>query len=175
MSFQTPSTNLPPPPAKTYVSLPPESDPAAPVFTAGFVIFAILVIAAAAVGGAIQSGRLPLSRFFNTPKATVQAAAQTIVAHVAHAAPTPAAAPVPPLKPDTFVITSISVGQPSFAIINGVSRVEGDAVEAPGVTGWKVRLIVDGAVVLQNGSTLTSLPLTTPGIKPLDDQLHPLN
>ena len=98
---------------------------------------------------------------------------------VFHSAPAPsavpAAPPVAPLNPGAFVVTSISIGQPSFAIINGTSRVEGDPVEAPGVTGWKVRQIVDGAVVLQNGSTVASVPLSTPGIKPLDDALHPLN
>jgi hypothetical protein len=173
MSFQTPSADLPTPPVKTYISLPPEREAAAPVFSAGFVIFAIFVIGGAGLGGAVQSGRISLNRFFNAPKAVVrQAPVQTVARH---AAPAPSAAPVPPLKPGTFVVSSISIGAPSFAIINGISRVEGDPVEAPGVTGWKVRLIVDGAVVLQNGSTLTSLPLSTPGIQPLDDQLKPLN
>ena len=73
------------------------------------------------------------------------------------------------------MVTSISLGEPSFAIINGRSLIVGDPVAAPGVTGWKVSRIVDGAVLLQNGSTFTSLPLSLPGIKPLDDQLHPLN
>ncbi len=91
---------------------------------------------------------------------------------VAKAAP---AAPVPPLNPKAFTVTSISIGQPSIAIINGVSRVAGDPVEAPGVTGWKVRQILDDAVILQNGATQATLPLSTPGINPLNDQLHPLN
>jgi hypothetical protein len=129
--------------------------------SARFVIFSILVIGAAVIGGSLKSGRLNLD-------ATIKAAPQT-------KAPAAPVAPVAPLKPDAFVVTSISLGQPSFAIINGKSRTVGDPVEAPGATGWKVKQIIDGAVWLQNGAALASLPLSTPGIKPLDDQLHPLN
>ena len=159
---------------KGYISLPPEiDDPPAPIFSVKFVIFAILVIGAAGVGGAVQSGKISLNQFFNASKPHVFVSAG--VAPSAHPAPAAAAAPVPALKPDAFVVTSISIGQPSFAIINGTSRLQGDAVEAPGVTGWKVRQILDDSVVLQNGSTLATLPLSAPGMKPLDDQLHPLN
>jgi hypothetical protein len=159
---------------KGYISYPPEvpcPDPE-PFFSARFVIFSILVIGAGALGGAIQSGRISLNQYFNTPKAQVLVSAAN---PKAHGSPAPSATPAPAFKPDTFIVTSISIGQPSFAIINGTSRVVGDHVEAPGVAGWKVRQIIDGAVVLQNGPTLVSLPLTTPGIKPLDDALHPLN
>jgi hypothetical protein len=159
---------------KSYISLPPEIDEVPDrIFSVKFVIFAILVIGAAAVGGSVQSGKISLNRFFNLPKSAALAPAALVLP--AHAAPAPSAMPVPALKPDAFVVTSISLGQPSIAIINGTSRVEGDPVEAPGLTGWKVRQIEDGAVVLQNGSTLATLPLSTPGIKPLDDELHPLN
>jgi hypothetical protein len=182
MDIHAPS-NSAPNGGKSYISLPPEIDLPDPIFSVKFVVFAIFVIGAAAVGGAVQSGRISLDRlppnpFFNAPKA-VAAPAQAPVAAAAapapHVAPAATPAPVPPLKPDTFVVTSISIGAPSFAIINGTSRVEGDPVEAPGVTGWRVRQIVDGAVVLQNRSTLATLPLSTPGFKPLDDELHPLN
>jgi len=179
MDVQLPSQAAPNAVKKSYISLPPEIDePSEPLFSIKFVIFAVLVVGAAAVGGSVQSGRVSLNRFFNVPAATAPAPVQPVPATKAlapHAAPAPSAAPIPPLKPDTFVVTSISLGQPSIAIINGSSHVEGDPVEAPGVTGWKVRQIVDGAVVLQNGSTLATLPLSTPGIKPLDDELHPLN
>jgi hypothetical protein len=107
---------------------------------------------------------LNLNHFFNVPKPAAQAQAQV------HAA-----APVAPLKAGAFVVTSISLGQPSIAIINGTSHAEGDPIEAPGVTGWKVMRIGDGTVWVQNGSTVAALPLTLPGIKPLDDELHPLN
>ena len=131
-----------------------------------FVILAILIIGAAGVGGAVQSGKLSLNKYFSTSKPATQAKSS--------AAP---AASVTPLKPGVFVVTAISLGQPSYAIINGKSRVEGDDVEAPGVTGWKVNRIMDGVVWLQNGKAFTPLPLTVqmPGIKPLNDQLHPLN
>jgi hypothetical protein len=135
-----------------------------------FVIFAILVISMATFAGLLKSGRISLNRYFSTSTAAVQAPAHATAA--IHAATPP---PVPAPAAGTFVVTSISIGQPSFAIINGTSRVAGDPVEAPGATGWTVKQIVDGAVILQNGSTLTTIPLSTPGIKPLDDDLHPLN
>jgi hypothetical protein len=175
MDIQTPpeaAQNAP----KGYISLPPEiEEPKPPLFSAKFVIFAIFLVGAAAIAGSVKSGRISLNRYFNVPGAIAPAQAPAPQTPAHQSAPTAPAAPVAPLKPDAFVVTSISLGQPSIAIINGTSRVEGDAVEAPGVTGWKVKQIVDGAVVLQNGSTLTTLPLSTPGIKPLDDELHPLN
>jgi hypothetical protein len=181
MDVRTEPHNLSNAPNKGYISLPPEVDLPDPeaFLSAKFVIFAIIVISAAAVGGSVQSGRISLNRFFPA-KAAVQAPAASAVpaapgAPAAHAAPAAVAVPVAALNPDAVVVTSISIGQPSFAIINGTSRVVGDAVEAPGVTGWKVKQIVDGAVLLQNGATVTSVPLSTPGIKPLDDTLHSLN
>ena len=154
-----------------------------------FILFAVLVIGAAAVAGSVRSGKLNLNQYFSVPKPAAQAhpvqAAQVArpgePAHTAQASTASKAIrgalviPPAPLKPNTFVVTSISLGEPSFAIINGRSLIVGDPVAAPGVTGWKVSRIVDGAVLLQNGSTFTSLPLSLPGIKPLDDQLHPLN
>jgi len=133
-----------------------------------FIVFAVLLIGVAAVAGMLQSGKLNLNQYFNVPKAGATAIA-AVVTHVA------SAAPVAPLKPNAFVVTSISLGQPSYAIINGQSRTEGDALTAPGVTGWKVRQIADGVVSVQNGSTVTALGISTPGIKPLNDELHPLN
>jgi hypothetical protein len=168
METQTPVNGPAPSAFPRYVSLPPERDPEpASWLSAKFIIFAILVIGAAAVAGSLKSGKLTLPGYFHANKATAQARPS--------AAPAASAAPVAPLKPGAFVVTSISLGQPSFAIINGQSRIEGDPVEAPGVTGWKVKRIVDGAVWLQNGTTLAPLPLSMPGIKPLDDELHPLN
>jgi hypothetical protein len=81
----------------------------------------------------------------------------------------------PPLNTSALVVTSISLGQPSFAIINGVSRTVGDSVDAPGVTGWKIKAITEGTVLLQNGTSVASLTLSDPGLKPLNDDLHPLN
>jgi hypothetical protein len=170
MDVRTEPHNLSNAPNKGYISLPPEVDLPDPeaFLSAKFVIFAIIVISAAAVGGSVQSGRISLNRFFPA-KAAVQAPAASAVpaapgAPAAHAAPAAVAVPVAALNPDAVVVTSIST-----------SRVVGDAVEAPGVTGWKVKQIVDGAVLLQNGATVTSVPLSTPGIKPLDDTLHSLN
>ena len=109
---------------------------------------------------------------------TATASAPTAAAHAAPGAPgvhgTPTGA-VPPLKPGAFIVTSISLSPPAFAIINGRSRIVGDPVEAPGVIGWKVARVMDGAVILQNGGSFATLPLTAPGLKPLDDELKPLN
>jgi hypothetical protein len=176
--FMLMSIQLPPNPApnaaKTYISLPPEPDEAPDrFFSAKFVIFTILVIGGATAGGLVQSGKISLHQILPIQKAPVQASAPKAAPSAPRAAPT--AVPVPPLKPDTFIVTSISIGQPSFAIINGISRVEGDPVQAPGVTGWKVSRVLENAVLLQNGSAFASLPLSTPGLKPLDDALHPLN
>jgi hypothetical protein len=68
------------------------------------------------------------------------------------------------------------MGDPSIAIINGISHAVGDEVDAPGVSGWKVKRIGEDAVVLENGSTEKTVPLSVDdGLKPLDDGLHPLN
>jgi len=141
-----------------------------PLLSAKFIIFALVVISAAVFAGSLKSGRISLNRFLNAPKVA------------GHATPLPApsvskvpSTPAVPPKAGTFVVTSISLTPPSFAIINGVSRVEGDPVDSTGTSGWKVRRIMDDSVVLQNGATFASLPVTTPGLKPLDDQLHPLN
>ena len=145
----------------------------------GFIIFALLLIGAAAFIGSVKSGKLNLNKFFNVPApaalARPSAAPSSPTTRSAPAASSVRAPAIAPLKPGAFVVTSISLGQSSFAIINGKSRLEGDPIEAPGVTGWKVKRIVDGAVWVQNGSVVTPLPLSTPGIKPLDDQLRPLN
>lgn len=176
MSFQ-PVTRPTPDVTKSYISLPPETSRRdEPFFPAKFVIFAVLVIGAAATAGSLQSGRISLNRFFNVPASAP--AAPHPAFHTAPAtatAPASTAAPVPTLKPDTFVVTSISIGQPSIAIINGTSHIQGDPLQAPGVTGWKVGQIVDGAVILENGATVATIPLSAPAIKPLDDTLHPLN
>jgi hypothetical protein len=156
--------------APVYRSYPAQVEPEpAPVFSAGFVIFAVLVIGAGAYLGCLKSGKVPLPKFLTAPNAVARPAAHAVLSVP------PAAPPVAPLNPASFVVTSISLGQPSYAIINGTSHAVGDAVEAPGVTGWKVARIVDGTVWLQNGATFAALPLSTPGIKPLDDTLHPLN
>ena len=152
-----------PPASRGYVSLPPEPEPVRGSGPPWFVIFTLFIIGAAAIGGAYQSGKL--SMFFNHPNPVALAKAPV-------AAPP---LPAPALKPGVFVVTTISVGQPSIAIINGKTRGEGDPVEAPGVTGWRIKQIVDGAVWLQNGSTFASVPLATPTLKPLDDTLKPLN
>jgi len=128
-------------------------------------VVAFLIVGATSLTGAYKSGRL--NRFFHNAKPSAQ-----LLPAAPHAAPT---APVPPLKPGAFVVTSISLGRPSIAIINGISHMEGDPLKAPGVTGWKVKRIVDGGIWLQNGAAVASIPLTLPGLKPLDDQLHPLN
>jgi len=202
MSFNLPqNTPISPPAApqaapQGYIRYAPEEPCPEPeaFLSLRFVIFAVVMIGGATAGGLIQSGKIPLNGLSKIPAAVaalathpLQAgkaspagpaaqplqAVSAVIHRVVAAAPT--ATPVPPLKPDAFVVTSISMGQPSIAIINGTSRVEGDPVEAPGVTGWKVSRIVDGAVVFQNGSALATVLLSTPGLNPLNDQLHPLN
>jgi len=168
MATETPIREPAPNAAAVSYSAQMDPEPASGV-SAGFIIFAVVLIGAAGIAGSVNSGKLNLNKYLSLSKPPAQVAAP---AAVPVAAP---AAPVAPLKPDAFVVTSISLGQPSIAIINGTSRIEGDPIEAPGVTGWKVKRIVDGAVWLQNGATVASLPLTLPGIKALDDNLHPLN
>jgi hypothetical protein len=173
-------------------------------FSPGFIVFAVVVIGVAAMAGSIKSGKINLNWFFNVPKVASQAAGAPVLGNTrgtaatpgmtaaasaptaaasgtAHSAPgapgvhgTPTGA-VPPLKPGAFIVTSISLSPPAFAIINGRSRIVGDTVEAPGVIGWKVARVMDGAVILQNGGSFATLPLTAPGLKPLDDELKPLN
>jgi len=196
-----PAQSTPASSPKGYVVLPPEVE-AAPdkVFSGKFVVFTIFVIGLAIVGGLAKSGKpaliqyVTLSHYFNVAKAAAMAPASGAaaapasqdaaapaapVAQKVSAAPAEnAAGPAPSvvtLDPNTFVVTSISIGQPSFAIINGTAKVVGDAVEASGVTGWKVSQIEDGTVWLQNGASLAALHLSTPGIKALDDNLRPLN
>lgn len=166
-------TQTPPQPVqnapKGYISLPPEVDEAVQgrFFSAKFVVFAIFVISAAAVAGSAQSGRISLSKYLKFAKMEAMAPAS--------GAPAAAVTPVPVFKADAFVVTSISAAEPPFAIINGVSHTVGDTVEAPGVTGWSVREIGNGRVWFQNGSSVASVAMTTPGLNPLNDQLHPLN
>ena len=136
-----------------------------------FLIFAIVAVVAAAIAGLIQSGKLPFLPHAASTSPTAAGAAQS---HPSLLHPTAAVA-VPLPKPGAFTVTTISLVPPRFAIINGKSRVEGDSIDAPGVTGWKIAHIVDGAVLIQNGSTSAWLPETLPGIKPLNDQLHALN
>ncbi|HEX4083745.1 MAG TPA: hypothetical protein VHY22_02450 [Chthoniobacteraceae bacterium] len=143
-------------PIQQPIILPPEQPK--PVSPLWFVLLAVVLIACAAVAGLLHSGKISLDKILGRKPA------------VAHAASTPA-----PLKAGAFVVTSISVGRPSYAIINGVSHAEGDTLSAPGATGWRVRRIDDAVVWVQNGMTVTSIPLTTMALKPLNDTLHPLN
>ena len=193
MDAQTQTQNAAADQKRGYVSLPPEqwSGPE-PIFTVRFIAFTFFAFLFAVAGGLAASGRLSLLHLTLIPPAAPHIAAQAVIPQSAPAsAANPARhwtapaiikaimaappAPAPVLQPGTFTVTSIALGQPSIAIINGTSHVEGDPLEAPGVTGWKIRQILEEAVIVQNGSTLASLPLSTPGLKPLDDQLHPLN
>jgi hypothetical protein len=190
--------NLQPAPGKTYIVLPPEPDPEPePFFSARYLVFAFIVISLAAIGGSIQSGRITLNQVLHLPpsaQVTVSFAPSTAapapVASAVHAAPgtvakvRPAAAPVgaatpiPAPKsfpPDTFVVTSIAYGNPSYAIINGFSYENGQEVKNDSVKGWIIRQITENSVILQNGDSLETVPLSTPKLKPLDDTLQPLN
>ena len=168
--METQSTQQPPA-QKGYIVLPPEIiEPAPPVLSAKFMLFTVVVMTAAVALG--LHVRLPFIHFGKTAMPVAQAQGPAAGPVAATAA---TAAAIPPLNPAAFVVTSISLGQPSFAIINSASYTVGDSVAAPGVTGWKVKTIMDGTVLLQNGAAFTTLQLTTPGIKPLDDDLHPLN
>jgi hypothetical protein len=187
--------NLQPAPGKTYVVLPPEPEPEPEaLFSAKFVVFCIFVIGAGALAGGIQSGQIPVQRYLHLPVSsgsTVSLAPSSATpAPAAHAAPAAvavpakvapaaliAATPAPPISfpAKTFVVSSISIGNPSIAIINGISRVKGDLVETDSVKGWTVRQIRENAVVLQNAATLETIPLSTPELNPLDDTLKPLN
>lgn len=189
---------------RSYVVLPPEPDPEPkPFITVNFVAFTVAVITVAALAGLVQSGRIPLDRFTGGHKAVAQIAPAAPAAPAAAASPAatahpsaspagPATAPAqaataavvakpspPPLPtafpPDTFVVSSISIGQPSFAIINGISRVKNELVETDKVKGWTVRQINGDSVVLQNDGVLETVPLNTPKFNALDDTLKPLN
>jgi len=137
-----------------------------------------------------MSGKMSLNQFFGARKGMAPAVSEvasggSVVAPVIKAVspviaaiiPKAVRAPAAPLpSPDTFKVTSISMGDPSIAIINGISHAVGDEVNAPGVSGWKVKQIGEDAVVLENGSTDMTVPLSMDdGLKPLDDGLHPLN
>jgi hypothetical protein len=200
MDAQFHSQNLQPAPGKTYIVLPPEEAPEPEAFfSAKFVVFCVIVIGIAALAGAVQAGLIPVQSYlaklpgvnssglsFAPSSATpapispvAPAAAVSPAAVAAKAAPSPLipATPPPPksFPASTFVVSSISIGNPSFAIINGVSRLKGDLVETDTVKGWTVRQIVENAVVLQNGEALETIPLSAPELKPLDDTLKPLN
>jgi len=127
-----------------------------------FVLFTVAALGAATVAGLMQSGRLSLDMMLGRKPAHVTAAAA--------AKPTPP--PPVPLKAGAFAVTSISVGRQSYAIINGVSHTQGDRLDAPDAKGWWVRRIDPTVVWLQNQLTVTSVPLTDTGLKPLDDTLH---
>jgi hypothetical protein len=178
-------------PVKTYVVLPPEPEAAPkPFLSVGFVIFSVVVIGAAGLGGAVQSGRISLDRFFNAPQ-TIGSGSLSFApsAPGAHAAPKAPVLPPPPpsapapsvpaapksFPPKTFVVSSISIGNPSFAIINGVSYTKDKEVQSDTVKGWIVRQITENSVILQNGDTAETVPLNSPDLKPLDDTLQPLN
>ncbi|MGA3169935.1 MAG: hypothetical protein ABSE62_02880 [Chthoniobacteraceae bacterium] len=167
MDVQTPAKQpVQPAPVIVPYSPPVEPEPRSG-FSALFIIFAVLVIGGAGIAGAIQSGKISVNGLFK--------AAKTAAPSIAAALPSFHMAPVMPPKPGTFTVTSISLGQPSYAIINGQSRTVGDPAPAPGVFGWKVGRIEDGRVWLQNGATWFAVPLTEPGLKPLDDTLNPVN
>jgi hypothetical protein len=171
MDVQTPPKQpVQPAPVVVPYCPPPEPEPRS-VFSVPFIIFAVLVIGGAGIAGAIQSGKISVNSLVKTAKETAKSAAPTITS----ALPSFHTAPVMPPKPGTFTVTSISLGQPSYAIINGQSHAVGDPVQAPGVFGWKVGRIDDDRVWLQNGSTWSAVPLTEPGLNPLNDTLHPLN
>jgi len=167
MDVQTPPKQpVQPAPVVVPYCPPPEPEPRS-VFSVPFIIFAVFVIGGAGIAGAIQSGKISTNRLFKAAKAAAPS--------IASALPALHTAPVMPPKAGTFTVTSISLGQPSYAIINGQSHAVGDPVQAPGVSGWKVGRIDDDRVWLQNGSTWSAVPLTEPGLNPLNDTLHPLN
>lgn len=90
------------------------------------------------------------------------------------------AAPVAKLDPEQFSVTSILVGRPSMAVINGKAYSEGEFIRAArpkegkaaaGVTalppGTKVRIarVADGAVVLELNGLFTQLTLRRPELQ----------
>jgi hypothetical protein len=180
MSFPPPTTETPAPatPApqpqtfQSYVTLPPDIPVPEPIFSIRYVLFVICVMTVAVVLG--LHGKIP---FINSGPDHKPGTPEFVSATMAafHAAPSQAATPIPPPPPGTFIVTSLSAGPSGFAIINGHSYGVGDAVADPGASGWTIREIEDGDVILQNGATVTAIPLTDPGLKPLDDTLHPLN
>jgi len=132
-----------------------------------FLAFGVIVIGASIVGGLYQTGNLAL------PWLNLHTTASGN--HFTSVAPSAPSAPVPPLKTESYVVTSISIGQPSIAIINGKSRAEGDPLDETEAKGWIIKRITEDAVLVQNGSATATLPLSSPDLKPLDDTLHPLN
>lgn len=176
-----------PPPAqfRSY----PRDEYVEPPTSPKFLILAIIAVVATILAAVIQSA---INRHNQPATPAAHAAARVHPVAPAHAATsaspahsvTPAglitpvrliaAIPVPTPKPGVFTVTTISLAEPRFAIVNGVSRFEGDFLEAHGVTNWKLTRIADGAILIQNGPTSTWLPLSAPRIRPLNDKLNPL-
>jgi len=143
----------------------------------------------------VQSGRITLSQFPRLPgsgtttvsfaPSAAAPAPPTVHAGPAVAVPVrPATAqvaaatsvPVPKsFPPDTFVVTSISLGNPSYAIINGFSYETDEEVNSNTAKGWFIRQITENSVILQNGDSIETVPLSTPKLQPLNDTLQPLN
>lgn len=197
--------HVPKVPAETSAQIPPPLEPAArPRSSRGFAFLTVVVLLISATLGALRSGRITLDRFMSAPKtaALVKEMIQTAPnnfpiapATAAKAMPASAAARVVPqaaapravaqakapeapaetIPQGAAVVTSIGLAEPRFAIINGVARSVGDDVPLPGATGWRVARIADGAVTLQKGRSYAVVEVTTPGVKPLDDSLKPLN
>jgi hypothetical protein len=158
---------------KNYVVLPPEIVEPAPFFSAKFMLFTVVVMTVAVALG--LHGGISFIHFGKSGAPTAQAPGAMAAIAALVSKPAPAAPPVPPLNTAALAVTSISMGEPSFAIINGVSRTVGDSVDAPGAPGWKIKAITEGTVLLQNGTSVATLQLSDPGLKPLNDDLHPLN
>jgi hypothetical protein len=74
----------------------------------------------------------------------------------------PAPAPVVLIKPEQFSVTSILMGDPSLAVVNGRELAEGEVVELEiGGRPLPIRVVAihDGSVVLQHGDTSVTAPL----------------
>lgn len=85
--------------------------------------------------------------------------------------------------PDKYSVTSILLGRPSLAVINGKSYGEGEFIRngrskgAPAMAKVQVRQIADGQVILASGDQTAAIPLRRPQLSEhkSDDDLVPLS
>ena len=95
-------------------------------------------------------------------------------------APTKVQATVAPpaLDEKSFKVTSILLGNPALAVINGRAYSEGEFLRLPKTAGplrVRVQRIADGMVMLQHDKQALNVPLFRPELEPKAQELEVLN
>lgn len=88
------------------------------------------------------------------------------------------AAPQPLLNERSFRVTSILLGSPSLAVINGRAYSEGEYIRMPKETGGlrvRVQRISDGLVMLQHDQQMLSVQLTRAELGPKKPEMEYLS